>query len=755
LETPVQTAPILKDIVLIGGGHAHVHVLRSFGMRPIPGVRLTLITRDAETPYSGMLPGFIAGDYSFAQTHVDLRPLARFASARLLHDSATGLDPVNRRIAMAGHPPLAYDLLSIDIGSAPQANGVPGALEHATPVKPIAGLSQRWETILARVRAGRGPRRFVTVGGGAAGVEVTLAVRHRLGQLLRDELGEDPGQLSFTIVARGPLLAEHNLGVRRRFERILAEQGVGFITGVSAARVGPGAVHAADGRAFPFDEAFWVTEAGAATWLNETGLQLDARGFIAIDTMLRSRSHPNVFAAGDVASNPDSPLPKAGVFAVRQGTTLTGNLRRAALGQPLVPYVPQRAFLSLISTGDGSAVASRGRWAAEGPAMWRWKDWIDRRWMRLYQDLPPMSAVSRHPLRATAADPLAVLASQPMRCGGCGAKVGRDALARVLRRLAPKSAPHLTVGLDAPDDAAVLVPPADKLLVQTVDFFRAFIDDPYVFGRITANHALGDIYAMGGTPLTALAIATVPHAAEDKVEEDLFQILRGGLDVLEAAGCVLAGGHSAEGAELGLGFTINGAVDPSRILRKGGARAGDVLILTKPLGTGALLAAEMRGQARAPWIAQALRCMQVTNGEASRIFLNHGATACTDVTGFGLAGHLHEMLVAANLDAEVQVRALPALDGAVEVLARGIASSLAPDNLRLSHAIDAEASLLCDPRFPLLFDPQTAGGLLAAIPANRAGACLQALRSAGHGHAVVVGAIVARHGGEARIRLRA
>ena len=754
---PIATIPVLKDIVLIGGGHAHVHVLKSFGMRPIPGVRLTLVTRDVETPYSGMLPGFISGFYAFEETHVDMRPLARFAGARLLHDAAVGLDLAERCVLMQRHPPLAYDLLSIDIGSTPQAHGVPGVQEHTIAVKPISGLSDRWAALLQRVRAAGGapgsPRRFVTVGAGAAGVELTLAVRHRLRAILKSELGADPDTLSFTILSRSDLLAELNASVRARFRRILAEQNVRLVTGVTVSAVEPLCVETSDGQTFAFDEAFWVTEAGPASWLKETGLPLDASGFIAIDKHLRTVGNWNIFAAGDIAANAAHALPKAGVFAVRQGKVLSENLRRAVSGEALVPYQPQRHFLSLISTGGRYAVASRGRWAAEGVALWRLKDAIDRRWMRLYQELPEMAAVKAAP-RATAADPLAVLTSSPMRCGGCGAKVGKDSLARVLQRLNPKRNESLFIGLDAADDAAVLVPPPDgRMLVQTVDFFRSFIDDPYLFGRIAANHALGDIYAMGGKPMSALATATVPHGPEEKVEEELFQILRGGLDVLEGAGAVLAGGHSAEGAELALGFTVNGTVDPGRILRKGGARDGDVLILTKPLGTGALLAAEMRGHARAPWIEAALASMQVSQAGAANIFLEHGATGCTDVTGFGLVGHLHEMLAAAGLDADLLFDRIPALPGALAVLERGITSSLAPDNLRLRRALDADPKILADPRFALLFDPQTAGGLLAALPAGRAETCVAALRALGYAAACVIGVVTPRAGAEVRIAI--
>ncbi len=441
---------------------------------------------------------------------------------------------------------------------------------------------------------------------------------------------------------------------------------------------------------------------------------------------------------------------------MRQGPPLADNLRRALAGQALVPFKPQTKFLSLISTGDRCAVASRGSLAAKGTTLWHLKDWIDQRWMRQYKELPQMAAASDAAVTniGSGGDPLGALRTEPMRCGGCGAKVGATALARVMARLAPRTNQSVQIGLDPADDAAVVAPPEGKLLVQTVDFFRAFVDDPYIFGRIAANHALGDIYAMGAEPLTALATATVPYGPEEKVEEDLYQMLRGGLDVLEEAGAVLVGGHSGEASELALGFTINGAVDPNRILRKSGMRAGDRLILTKPLGTGALFAAEMRGKASGAWIDAALGVMQQSSREAARALREAGATACTDVTGFGLVGHLIEMLRASRADAALFTDAIPALDGAIETLAAGISSSLAPENLRLRRAIRDLDSAARLPAFPLLFDPQTAGGLLASVPQSNAVACVAELHRLGYGQACVIGEVLAMAGGEPSITLK-
>ncbi|EWY40428.1 segregation protein B [Skermanella stibiiresistens SB22] len=720
---------VTAELVLVGGGHSHVQVLRSFGMRPMPGVRVTLVTRDVETPYSGMLPGFIAGHYDHDACHIDLMRLAGFAGARLIHTEANGIDRTNRGVLLRDRPSLRYDVLSLDIGSTPRAHDVPGAAEHATAVKPVDKLAGRWDALVGRVLASERALDIVVVGGGAAGVELALGIDHRLRTLMEAE-GKPGLRPRVTLVTRGELLAHDSDRVRSRFVRVLAERNVAVLDHAEVVRMEAGAVILADGRRVPFDEALWAVQAGAAPWLRETGLTLDERGFVAVEPTLRSVNDERVFAAGDVAAVLAHPREKAGVFAVRQGPPLTANLRRALAGQPLIPFEPQRDYLKLITTGDRYAVASRGGWSAEGRWAWTLKDWIDRRFMARFQDVP---AMARRPMAPETTD------LEP-RCAGCGAKVPSDVLRRALRRLDAAEA-------DGTDDAAVTEPPPqDRLMVQTVDFFRAFTSDPYLFGRISANHALGDIHAMGAEPLTALAIACVPPGRSDIVEDDLFQMLKGGLDVLRDAGAQLVGGHSAEAGELALGFTLTGSVARGHVSRKGGLRTGDALVLTKPLGTGVLLAAAMRGKARARWIAAALRVMDQPAGPAARCLAEHGATGVTDVTGFGLFGHLTEMMVASGVGVRLDPGAVPVLDGAARMLDSGIRSTL--------HTGNAAAGRFADGPVPdLLFDPQTAGGLLAGVPADRAAACVAALQRLGYVDAAVIGLVKRAWDGEPRVTL--
>ncbi len=771
--------PVLRDLVLVGGGHSHVGVVRMFAMNPEPGVRITVICTDIDTPYSGMLPGYISGHYSFDEVHIDLGRLCAFAGARLVHDAVIGIDRKTQKVICKNRPPVPYDLLSINIGSTPQVRHVDGAQALAVPVKPIAQFNQRWLALLDKARqwpTHRGPMTIAVVGAGAGGVELVLSMQYRLRNEFKALL-RNPVDTQFVLLTSGDcILPTHNPGVRARFAKVLKERNVVVHTHAEVVQVSPGCLHTHDGRTFDADETMWVTQAGGPDWLQSTGLALDKNGFILVHPQLQSLNDPLVFAAGDIASFVERPLEKAGVFAVRMAKPLAENLRRSLRGEKLLAYEPQRHWLALISTGDRFAVASRGSLGFAGAWVWRWKDRIDRAFMRRFTEFPDMPGLNGPPqpganvreavqamgqllkdiqakgkapstrLTLTSEESLQAISAIAMRCGGCGAKVGSNILSRALGQLQPVERPDVLIGLHSPDDAAVVRVPPGMAVVQTVDFFRAFIDDPYLFGKVAANHALGDIFAMGAEAQTATAVVTVPPGLESKVEDLLMQMMSGAVEVLNAAGCALVGGHTGEGAELALGFAINGLIDKKLkgLMRKGGMQPGDVLLLTKPMGTGTLFAAHARHAAKGRWIDAALQSMVLSNQVGAKILHHHGATACTDLTGFGLLGHLVEMTRPSGVDAELNMSTLPLLDGAVECVQAGIVSSLQPANVRLRHALRNAAEFVNDPRYPLLFDPQTAGGLLASVPAAQAAACVQDLQAAGYVHTAIIGSITAQ-----------
>ena len=375
-----------QQLVLVGGGHSHVHVIKAFGLKPPPDVRITVICRDRFTPYSGMLPGLVAGHYKFGDAHIHLARLADFAGADLIEDEVTSIDPRAKRVFYGGGS-IDYDFVSINIGSTPGMATIDGAAEHAVPVKPIGQFLDKWKRLRERIIEADGRLRIGIVGGGAGGVELVLAMQYRLGQLVAaHSLASVP---KFTLITAAPELLEGLArSASRRFTRILKERWINVELSFHVTRVTANGAGDAAGRWINLDHVLWVTDAAPATWITESGLATDGQGFVSVTDTLRSASHETVFAAGDIASMRNFPRPKSGVFAVRQGPPLTYNLRAALNGASLRSYRPQRSVLSLIGTGDRYAVASRGRWSAEGQWVWRWKEWIDRRFMRRFNDLP-------------------------------------------------------------------------------------------------------------------------------------------------------------------------------------------------------------------------------------------------------------------------------------------------------------------------------------------------------------------------------
>jgi selenide,water dikinase len=723
--------------VLVGGGHAHVEVLRQAAMTRPADVRITLIARELETPYSGMLPGLLAGHYAHRDAHIDLRPLCHAAGARLYHAEAIGLDLAGQSVLCDRRPPVPFERLSLDIGSRPEMSGVPGAARHALPVKPVDAFRRNWADIEARLEASGRPLRIVVVGAGAGGVELCLALQHRL-----DKAGLGR-KASFALVTKSPeILPTHPPAVRRAFAGVLAGRGVPVTTGRGVNEVRNDAVVLDDGASIPSDVTLWLVEAGAPSWLRDTGLALDERGFMKVNAYLQSMSHADVFGAGDVIAFGPRPLAKAGVFAVREGPVLARNL----LGPPdasLQTYEPQRRFLTLISTGNKHAIGARGSLWVRGDWVWRWKDHIDRRWMRMYQSLRPGAMAMGRPSPAMSG----AAAMDAMRCAGCGAKIGGDILRRALDGLAIPPREGVLLGVREAEDASAIVVPPGQALVQSVDFFRALIDDPWLFGRIAALHCLSDLFATGAAPHSALMTAVLPHASPRLQESDLAALLRGVVEELKRAGATLIGGHTGEGAELSLGLTVNGLAPADRLLRKGALRAGDALILTKALGTGVLFAADMRGEAYSPWIGTAIESMLRSNGPPAEAARAAGVVACTDITGFGLVGHLLEMLGASQLDAELVPDAVPSLPGAAALVARGFESTMTPANRQAAARVVAGSS------DGLLYDPQTSGGLLMGIAAGKAGALLGALHRQGAPAAAIIGRVAPRAGAAPRIKL--
>ena len=702
--------PLTRDIVLVGGGHTHALVLRKWAMAPVAGARITLINPGPTAPYSGMLPGHIAGHYNRSDLEIDLVKLARFAGARLVLAPAIGIDRANKRILVRGQADISYNIASIDIGITTEIPTIPGFTKHALGAKPMQEYAKAWAHFLKAVSAQALPPEVAVIGGGVAGVELALAMQHRL---ITD--GVKAARITVLESANSPLNGI-GAGAQKALLHHMRRLGVDLETGVFVAEITPRSVKLSDGRDIPSALTIAAASPQPHSWLTETGLT-NADGYIDVGATLQSCVDQSIYATGDCAALTFAPRPKAGVFAVRQAPVLYHNLRAEMLGQPYKSFRPQKSYLKLISTGGKGAIADKAGLKLEGAALWRWKDRIDRKFMNKFNNYPIMPSQTLP--KSCAQDVQEIVTAAPL-CGGCGAKVAPAELAQTLKALPAPSRADILSRPD--DDAAILAHGAGEQVLST-DHLRAFMADPYRMARITSIHAMGDIWAMGAMPQAALASIILPRMSAKMQAETLREIMAAASETFRAAGAEIVGGHTSQGAELTIGFSVTGLVNGHAIRNKG-AHIGDALILTKPLGSGTILAAEMQHLAKGAWVEDAYKVMEQPQDKAADI-LAPIAHAMTDVTGFGLAGHLTAMLQ--NRGARLNLASIPLMEGAARLATDGIRSTIWSAN---RAAVQLE-STIATPTETLLFDPQTAGGLLAAIPASEAQATLERLHSIG------------------------
>ena len=684
--------------MLAGGGHTHALLLRRWIMRPRlkpEAVAVLLVNRTSTALYSGMVPGLVAGLYPREACAMDLRDLCRRAGVTFLQAEISGVDLEGQLLRLADRPPLRFDALSLNVGC--QTRWRDPSSSAVVPVKPLepflAWLEQRLQMPQSppvRIR-----------GGGAAAVEVAMALRAR--------------GLAPELLVRARQLQLGSPAANAAALQCLTRAGI--------------PIHWGTDDQTPADLA--CTGSEAPPWLAASGLPAEAdTGRVLTEASLQVQGRPQLFASGDCAVIAADPRPAAGVWAVRAAPVLADNLWRhfSRPQQPLRRWKPQRWALQLLGDGGLQALALYGPFSV-GPArwLWRWKDRIDRRFMQGFLPAAPMAA-----------------AEAPMACRGCAAKLPAAPLEAALMRLDPEGiAPP-------PQDAACLDRNGHgELLLQSVDGFPALLDDPWLNARLTTLHACSDLWACGARLHSLQAVVTLPEAAPAVQEELLLHTLAGVRSVLDPLKAALLGGHTLEGrdgAGLALTLAVNGVVPPERHWSKRPLCSGQRLLLTRPIGTGVLFAAAMTGAARPAWIDAALAEMQHSQAPLVEILAAYGCQACTDVTGFGLLGHLGEML-AADQRLELDPAAIPALPGAKALLEQGLASSLAPANARALALLEpggpvALTAAATAGEQQLWIDPQTCGPLLAALPAERAAAALVAVQAAGFSQAALIGRVL-------------
>ncbi|MEQ9410733.1 MAG: selenide, water dikinase SelD [Fuerstiella sp.] len=708
-----------RHVVLLGIGHTNAHIVRMWGMNPISGADLTCLTDFPIATYSGMLPAVLAGQIPPEDMQIDLVRLCSSVGARLLTNRVRGVDSDRRLVHFDDRPSIPYDVLSVGIGSVPTVDGVEVSGQTLLKIKPMQTFQQRLSAVLQRAvqnAAGR-TLRIVVVGSGVAGVEISFCLR----PFVKSHT-DQPFELR--IVTRSDdILPGVTASMRRRVRRELQRCDICPTTDRRVVRVTEQFVELEHETRLPADLVVWATGATAPELLSRLGLPVNDRGFLTTDHTLRSTAQVPVFAVGDTGTIVSEHLPKAGVYAVRQGPVLWENIQRTLAGRTLKAYSPQRSFLKLLNAGNGRAIGEWKGFSFAGRWVMKLKDHIDQKFMRMYRVTDGMA-----------------MPDAEMQCRGCGCKLGGEQLEQALETEGGFAERPSDSGSKPLDDAAVIELSAGRIVAST-DFFTTPFQDAFLTGRIAALHAASDLIATGASVKAALANVVVPEGDSVAQQRELRDLLDGARHEFSAMNATVVGGHTIVGPRWEVGFTVIGEPLSPTLLRKQDLNSGDLLYLTRPLGVGVLLAAHLRSQCAADDYVLLIDTMLQRQHPLAQLAADLGITAGTDITGFGLAGHLIEMLKASRRTATITLADVPLLPGVVAAIESGIESSLTPSNRHVEPLISASSEIRARPAWAALFDPQTCGGLLLGVSREKAAEFERRLGDAGSGIAACIGEV--------------
>ncbi len=747
-----NSTPIVSDLVLLGGGHANIQVLKMLAMNPIGGLRITLISDQTHSPYSGMIPGYLAGYYSYEECHFDLRRICEELGQRFIKAKIIGIDTQRQKIQLENRAEVSYDCASINVGIEPEnlENSSPEAVLKLIPLKPISRFIAHWDRLMADLKSYKDSDslQIAVVGAGASGVEISI--------ILKMLIDQNQWHAEVSLIHRHEfLVSAKDPSAQRRLSKTLEELGIKVFKNTQALKEQENGLVLKNEQGVQTKDFYRVltaTQASAPQWFKHSGLAVNPDGFVQVGGNLRVENEHALFAAGDCIHFSPSPLKKAGVYAVRQGMVLEHNIRAFFTGKSaLKTFRPKKNVLSLITIGDHKALVHQDsssilRWMWP-TLLWTVKDGIDRRFMQRFQ-ARTFSVKPRHFDQVMPAPKYTLVPEdwENNTCGGCGSKLAASTLMLSLNKLKIPEDESVLLGVKDGEDCALTRFSEHTLCLQSIDQFRSFISDPYLLGQIATQHALSDIYAMGGGARTAQVGLTLGAANKKIHQEDIFQLMSGVLDILTKSGASLVGGHTGEGAELAISIAVQGEVAPERVFRKQLTQPGNRLILTKPIGTGVIFAANMLAQANGKLVDQALSSMLESNKTALDTLKSFDVSGCTDITGFGLLGHAYEMLgknTGQALGISIDYREIPLFDGVCELFEKGYFASIAGKNYEsLTALLSAEVS---NQRFPALFDPQTSGGLLFSVPPDQTEDCLKALYQNGVSKARVIGEVIGQN----------
>ena len=682
-----------KDLLLIGAGHTHCIFIKMWAMKKNPSVRVTLINPDPVASYTGMLPSLIADRVSKSEAQINLFKLCRSIEARLVLDDVKRIDKENSFVECSSGRKLFFDAISVNVGS----NSIPpiyGLNKYGVSVRPLVKFEEKWREFIQKSVGSKKIAKITLIGGGIASAELAFSMKIAL-----NKTGFNNSKI--VIIEMDKVLKDLTTSQRNFVRKKLASENVEIREFSPVKKVFTNSVLLEDGSRILSD--FTVSCVGALPnpLSINSGLE-NTEGFFSVNKTLKIKNFINGFAVGDCSDFPSSFIRKSGVYAVRQAPTLHQNILHFFNNQKLKEFFPQKDHLKLLVYKNNEAIFLRNGLAFSGKIFWKLKNYIDRKFINDFSKLgQTQMEISKDNHRN----------NREMLCGGCGSKVGNAILETSLKKIS-KNKKSMHIVSEIGDDAAILKF-GSTYQTLTTDHLRAFTSDPWLLSRVTAIHSLADIWAMGSIPKIALSTIIMPESSESVQSRTMEEIIEGARSVFEKEKVSIVGGHTSLGSELIIGFSVGGLSNKKPIMVNG-AKDGDLLVLTKPLGSGVMLAGEMRSMSEGKDLQHLFIEMSKPQGEIAKILRSY-SNAMTDITGFGLAGHLYNICRQSKLSARIMIDKIPVYNGVRDLISSGVRSSIFNENMKYAKYMFFEN----DKKSEILFDPQTAGPFLATVPERK------------------------------------
>ena len=697
----IEEIPITNDLVLIGGGHSHLSVLMKLSKKPINGNRITLITNEIDTPYSGMIPGYIEGIYSWRDSHIDLYRLCLKLNVRFIHAEVERVSAYEKEIYFKDRPKIKFDVLSINTGIQSNNREIKGAAKYCLSVKPISKLANNFLNKITNFKS------IAFIGGGAGSVELALAIKKRFLNINQD--------IKITIITgkRG-LLSTFPQKTKLTSLKTLEKFKIDIIEYKRVLEVKPKQIILSDKSMLKIDKAILSTNSMTPKWLAKSDILLTKDNYILVNKSFQT-NYKYVFASGDVIDFNNQNLKKAGVFAVRSGKPLAINIKQFILGKKLVEYKFNKNYLALIGTSKRSAIATKYNLTFNSRFFFYLKKYIDQNFIKKFSDF---KIRKKFTLEALKTDVLNIFVKHKekitdkndiMQCKGCAAKVPLNALKQAL----PKD-------IVSTSEDAVSVPGQPELY-QTVDMISSIITDPFLLGKIAANHSISDMVSVNSKITSAMMILQLPLSKTEINSRDLEQVLLGANEIFKTIDCPLIGGHTMIGKDKDpiIGFSILGQKQKKIKIMKNRRKikTKDLLILTEKIGSGLIFAGINNYLIDSYFQTDVIKQMIKGNLNFGKISNHLNILSMTDITGFGLANHLLNLIKRDNSKTGLTIypNKIPLFEGVNECLNKDIKSSLFKSNYDIAQKdiiYKRDKSKLDN----ILYDPQTVGGIAFIIP---------------------------------------